>query len=196
MPLWLILLAGGAGCLTRGALWVASHKMRGVTMIIHRFGYCAVVAMLTLNEPTLAAAACSDVQSTLIAAALRPVLQRAEVCAGLTHQVNTGLFGTVTLGVDKTDTVEMRNLQYCPTEPASSLEASVFVRCKTSDAAVVRFSLEETFDVHMRVDNTTCNILDMNVVPHGDIGRLVSALTGFSEQIKQAAAQHIRSLCR
>jgi hypothetical protein len=139
--------------------------------------------------------ACSDVLSTIVATALRPVIESTNVCRDLKQRVSTPL-GAVTVGVDKTEKVELRALQYCPSPLDSILQASIFVRCSTSDAALIRLSIDETFELHLQVRNSNCEVLDMSVIPRGEIGRLIVGLTGFSDQIKQAAAQHIQVLCR
>jgi hypothetical protein len=71
----------------------------------------------------------------------------------------------------------------------------VYVKCRTSDAAVVKLSVDEIFDIRMRVQNSTCEVLDMSVIPRGEIGRLVMRLVGFPDQIKEAAARQIKTLC-
>jgi hypothetical protein len=139
--------------------------------------------------------ACSDALSTLVAAALRPALEKEPLCRDLKKKVATPI-GSVTLGVDHTEKVELRSLQYCASEASSSLEASVYVKCKTSDAAVVKFSIDETFDVKLTVLNDSCELTDFKVMPRGEIGQLVVALAGLSDRMKQAVAQQIRTLCK
>lgn len=102
----------------------------------------------------------------------------------------------VILAVDKTDKIEIRRLQYCPANKPSRLEAAVRVRCKTSDAASVKLSLEEEFDFELTVRNDDCGIEAFRVAPRGEIGRLVERIAGLSGRIKNAAAQHIRVLCK
>lgn len=138
---------------------------------------------------------CSDALSTLVATALKPALERTDLCKDLKQSVNVGI-AKVVIGVDKTDKIELRSLQYCPAATDSSLEASVLVRCRTSDAAVVHTSVEETFDVRLLVDNSTCEVREISIVPHGDIGRLIASIVGFSDQLKRAAAEQIRVFCQ
>jgi hypothetical protein len=134
--------------------------------------------------------------STLVTAALQPELQRQDVCGGLRREVEGPFHTKLTLAVDKTDKVEIRRLQYCPGEKTSRLEASVYVKCKTSDAAVVKLSLDEQFDFRLTVRNDNCEIETFDVTARGEIGRLVAQIVGLSDRMRAAAARNIRVLCK
>jgi hypothetical protein len=138
---------------------------------------------------------CSNVLSTLLAAALQPELAKLEACKDLKQEVKVGLF-SVTLGIDKTDRIELRTLSYCPADPMSHVDATVYVRCKTSDQAVVHLTIDETFEFSMTLRNDTCEIDRFDVTPRGEIGRAVAGLLGLSDRMKRAAAQPIRTLCK
>jgi hypothetical protein len=156
-------------------------------------GFALVLFLLPNASP---AKACSDVLSTLVAAALRPVLESADLCRALKHTARLPFGRSVTVGVDHTDKVELRSLEYCPSDTDSTLQASVFVRCKTSDAAVIKFSVQEVFDIRLRVQNSNCEVLDLHVTPRGEIGRLVANVAGLPDRIKAAAAKDIQKLCK
>jgi len=138
---------------------------------------------------------CSNVLSTLLSAALQPEIANLDACKDLKQEVKTGLF-SVTVGIDKTDRIELRALTYCPADPISHVDGTVYVRCKTSDQAVVPLTIDETFDFSMTLRNDTCEIDRFDVIPRGDIGRAVAKLIGLPDRMKQAAAQPIRALCK
>lgn len=153
-----------------------------------------LVSLMIAGSAAGPANACSDALSSLVAVALKPVLENADVCRELKQKVSTPL-GPVTIGVDKTERVELRKLQYCPGPAESTLDGTVFVQCKTSDAATIKGSASETFDIAMRIQNSTCEILDLKVTPRGEIGRLFAGAAGLNGQLKKEAARHIRKLC-
>jgi hypothetical protein len=74
-----------------------------------------VVAVLVLSATPRGAVAqtCSNVLSTVLAAALQPELSKLDACKDLKQEIKVGLF-SVTLGIDKTDQIELRALSYCP----------------------------------------------------------------------------------
>lgn len=156
----------------------------------------AILAFLPAELPEASAEECSDALSTVVAAALQPTLQQQDVCRGLRRDINGPFNSRLTLAIDKTDKIEIRRLRYCPSEQFSRLEASVYVRCKTSDAAVVRMSLDEEFDFKLTVRNENCEIEAFDVTPRGDIGRLVAQIVGLSDRMRAAAASNIRTLCK
>jgi hypothetical protein len=89
------------------------------------------IAVFLLFIPMKAAAQpCSDALSTLVAAALRPMLDQQQVCGGLRHEVKGPFNVRLTVAADKTDKVELRSLRYCPTDEESRLEATVYVKCR------------------------------------------------------------------
>lgn len=163
----------------------------------HFFMQVASISTALLLVPVEATAqTCSDALSTLVAATLRPVLAKEAVCSGLRHEAS-GPFGTkLRLAVDRTDRVELRQLRYCPSDNDSRLEATVYIRCKTSDAAAIKVSLDEQFDFALTVRNNDCTLTAFSVAPRGDIGRIVERLAGLSDRLKEAAGRHIQVLCK
>jgi hypothetical protein len=156
-----------------------------------------LVAILVLVATAQGAIAqtCSNALSTLLSAALQPEIAKIDACTDIKREVKTGLF-SVTLGIDKTDRIELRALSYCPADPTSHVDGSVYVRCKTSDQAVVHLTIDETFDFSMTLRNDTCGIERFEVTPRGDIGRAVAELVDLPDRMKEAAAQPIRALCK
>jgi hypothetical protein len=76
------------------------------------------------------------------------------------------------------------------------MDATVYVRCKTSDQAAVHLAIDETFDFSMALRNDTCEIDRFEVTPRGDIGRAVAKLVGLADRMKQAARDPLLALCK
>jgi hypothetical protein len=130
-----------------------------------------------------------------MASALQPILDATNPCADLRREVDLGLF-EVTLGLDNKERFLLRSLTYCPMETTSRLSASVKVACRTGPSADVELSVSETFDFDMTARNADCAIVAFEVRPRGEIGRLVTGLTDFSERMRHAAEPYLVSLCR
>jgi hypothetical protein len=154
----------------------------------------AILVVVATAHDTMAQT-CSNALSTLLSAALQPEIAKIDACKDLKREVKIGLF-SVTVGIDKTDRIELRALSYCPAAPISHVDGSVYVRCKTSDQAVVHLTIEETFDFSMTLRNESCEIERFEVTPRGDIGRAVAELVDLPDRMKEAAAQPIRALCK
>src|SRR5262249_8655251 len=119
-----------------------------------RLATCAFILLV----PAHAAETCSDALSTSVAGTLRPVVEGIRACSGLKTQIKNPF--PITIGVDQTDRVELRALRYCSSQTDSRLTASIYVRCRTSDAAVIKLALDETVDAEMTVRNSDCALMD------------------------------------
>jgi hypothetical protein len=138
--------------------------------------------------------ACSDVLSTVLADAVRPLIEKAPLCSGLRQDFDIG-FGKMRLGIEKTSEVRLRSFQYCPGDVDSKLAATIHVRCETPPGEIVRFSVGETFDTQVTVDNKTCAITAFKIEPRNEIARIVAANFGFSEKVRGEIARHISVVC-
>jgi hypothetical protein len=176
--------------LLRHHLWLKIHRSRTATLAFAIY----YVTSISLLPPNAHAAACSEILSTAVASALRPVIGGIQACKDLKREVNIPF--RVTIGVDQTDKIELRSLTYCASDTTSHLNATIYVKCRTSDAAAVKLSVDETFDVTMTIGNTDCSVTDFAVSPRGEIGRLVTRLAGFSDDMKEAAMEQIATLCK
>jgi hypothetical protein len=140
--------------------------------------------------------ACSDVLSTVLADALRPLVEKAPLCSGLRQDFDVGFgFGKMRLGIDKTSEVRLRSFQYCPGDVDSKLAATIYVRCETPPGEMVRFSVGETFDADVTLDNKTCAITAFKIEPRNEIARIVATNLGFSEKVRAEIKRHISVIC-
>jgi hypothetical protein len=137
---------------------------------------------------------CSDAASTAMANALRPVVEKTQLCSGLKTKVKTPL-GKVRIVVDKTEAVELTSLRYCPSDPASTVQATVHVACATPDKAAVQVSVEESFDIRVIVRKPGCQVSDIHIEPRGEVGKLIARHTDLLDKAKAAIAEHIADLC-
>ena len=160
-----------------------------------------MVAAFTAQVAPAEAQQCSDVLSTIIAEAVRPLLEKAPLCRGLRQEVNVG-FGKIRLAIDKTSEVRLRSFQYCPGERDSRLKANVFVRCESSSDSVVHLSASATFQLDMTVDNQTCTITAFKIEPESrdeivrEIVRFLTANFDLTNKVRTEAARHISVVCR
>ena len=137
--------------------------------------------IICLLAPALANA-CNDLLNTIVFQRVRPVVESADLCRGL----------PVT---DKTDQVRLTQFKYCAQEAVSTLKANVFVRCKTSDHAVIRIKVQEDFTLEATIENASCRITGFHASPRGDIGRLIARNTGFKERVRNSMQNNLNLIC-
>ena len=168
-----------------------------------RIVFSAVMTIAGLLSSDLTHA-CSDMLNTLIYNAVRPVIESSQLCSELKKDfpiyinipfVGERLLKRVTVGIDKTDQVKLSQFQYCVNGTTSTLKANIFVRCKTSDEAVIRTHIQEDFVMEATIDNATCKITEFHSSPRGDIGILIARNTGFLGEARKAMQDNLNILC-
>jgi len=142
---------------------------------------------------------CSNVLSTVIAEAIRPLLEQAPLCSGLRTQIDLG-FRKVPVGIDKTSEVSLRSLQYCPGDHSSRLSGRAFVRCETSQG--IHTSLSATVMLDMTLDNQSCAItaFDFDVESSNDLVKellkLLRANQALKNKVQAEIARHLSVVCQ
>ena len=100
-----------------------------------------------------------------------------------------------TIGIDKTDTVLLNEFEYCADSQTSSLRANVFVKCRTSDNAVIKIQVQEDFEIEAKIDNQTCQIVEFHASPRGELGKLIARNVGFLERTQKTMQDNLHQLC-
>lgn len=137
---------------------------------------------------------CENAANQMIAATLKPIIEKAKLCKGLKKKVNTGFF-KVKLKVNQTKEVRVESLAFCTSKTSRKIEATIHVECESPEDAEIQISLAETFEVAMTVDNKSCKITDFEVEPDGRIGELVAENTDFEDKVREAAQKQVTKLC-
>jgi hypothetical protein len=160
--------------------------------------FAASVALVTLLFAGTAKAQevfnCDNAANQMIAATLKPIIEKAKLCKGLKKKVDTGIF-KVKLKVNQTKLVRVESLAFCTSTTSRKIEATIHVECESPEDADVDISLAETFEVAMTVDNKSCKITDFEVEPDGEIGELIAENTDFEDKVREAAQKQVTKLC-
>ncbi len=156
----------------------------------------AAIACLVMPRPALAQDEfdCANPLNTVIATALRPIIEKAKLCKGLKQKVDAGLF-KVKIKIDQTKSVKVEKINYCTSQTHRKIEATVAVECESDDGEEVHIELAESFDVAVEIDNKTCAVTDFKIEPEGDIGKLIAKNTDFEGKVRKAVERQVAKAC-
>ena len=137
---------------------------------------------------------CANPLNTVIAAALKPIIEKAKLCKGLKQKVDAGLF-KVKIKIDQTKLVKVEKLNYCTSQTHRKIEATVAVECESDDDEELHIKLAESFDVAVEINNKTCAVTEFKIEPEGDIGKLIAKNIDFEDKVRKAVEQQVAKAC-
>jgi hypothetical protein len=137
---------------------------------------------------------CANPLNTVIATALKAIIEKAKLCKGLKQKVDAGLF-KVKIKVDQTKSVKVEKINYCTSQAHRKIEGTVSVECESDDHEEIHINLAESFDVAVEIDNKTCVVTGFRIEPKGDIGKLIAKNTDFESKVRKAVEHEITKAC-
>jgi len=154
------------------------------------------IAFLAIHRPAFAEEKCdcANPLNTVIAATLKPIIEKSKLCNGLKHKVDAGLF-KVKIKVDETKSVKVEKINYCTSPTHRKIEGTIAVECESGEDAEVHIDLAESFDVAVEINNKTCAVSNFKIEPKGDIGKLIAKNSDFENKVRKAVEHEIAKAC-
>jgi hypothetical protein len=137
---------------------------------------------------------CANPLNSVIAHALKPIIEQAKLCKGLKQKVDAGLF-EVRIKIDQTKSVSVGKIHYCTSPTHRKIEATVAVECESDDDEEVHIKLAESFDVAVEINNKTCAVTQFRIEPEGAIGKLIAKNTDFEDKVRKAVEHQVAKAC-
>lgn len=109
-----------------------------------------------------------------------------DACSGL----KTTVLG-VTLGLDDTKQLELRNYKLCEAGPIVTATLTVHVQCSTGSKAAVPVSISDDLTTTASANLDTCQILDLKVTGGKEIVQAGLDLGKVSEKLRDGAQNQI-----
>jgi len=141
-----------------------------------------VVGAIALTVSAVAASACDELVSRLIANAIRPSIESLD-CSGLDKA-----------GLNNAEH-HLASVCYTSTGSQSNIVMVVDLKCRTSDAAFIQASVSEQVTASATVQASGCQILDLSVEASGDIGRILLGAFDASGAARKALQEVLDKAC-
>ncbi len=100
------------------------------------------------------------------------------------------------IAIDKTKDLELKAFELCEDGPIIRASAAVFIRCATSDAAVIRASASETVKAVAVANLDTCKVTEASVSANGDLAQAVLKLVGADKNMRSEIEKAIKPYCK
>jgi hypothetical protein len=158
--------------------------------------FCTLAIALLATPPARAEEKfdCANPLNTVVAATLKPIIEKSKLCQGLKQKVDAGLF-KVKIKVDRTKSVKVEKINYCTSPASRKIEGTVAVECASDDDAEVHIQLAESFDVAVEINSKTCAVTNFKIEPKGDIGKLIAKNMDFEQKVRKAVEHEIGKVC-
>jgi hypothetical protein len=128
------------------------------------------------------ARACDDLVGNVLASYVRPAIQS---------------LGCSALGKAGIDVAEhkLESLCYSSNGPTSTIEIVANLNCRTSDRAVIPFSLSERVTADAQVRGADCSVQNARLRPAGEIGKILASQLDADGRARKALQEGLNKIC-
>ena len=99
------------------------------------------------------------------------------------------------IGIDKTREFKLRKLEVCEDGDIASAEAEVYIKCATSNSAVIKASVADTISAKVVANLKLCRIEETKIRAQSFFGKLGIVAADLEAKLKAEALKGIKEYC-
>lgn len=100
------------------------------------------------------------------------------------------------IGIDKTKELKITEFSLCEDGMIIEATLAVFVKCATSDAAVIKAQFSETLKASAKADLDSCKVLSADVSANGFLGKLGLKAGDANKKLTQEIEKAMSPYCK